>query len=134
MDKQTSRRIPGKEVFDDILFDGLLHRIFRHLIADKSVQLWSFDEIRERLHLQQRHAVQGIQQVDLNKIVGSVGRSDDFTRTFLPKDKHMRDRWSAIYAAAVGTGELPPVELYRVGDAYFVVDGNHRFRFGQQVP
>ncbi len=70
----------------------------------------------------------GIQDVSLNKIIGSVGRNHDFTRQFLPchKSKSGRERWRKIYTLIVtGTG-IPPVELYKVGDDYFVEDGHHR--------
>lgn len=35
-------------------------------------------------------------------------------------------RWKRVYGALLQGKTLPPVELYKVGDAYFVVDGNHR--------
>lgn len=28
---------------------------------------------------------------------------------------------------------LPPVELYRIGDAYFVLDGNHRISVAREL-
>jgi hypothetical protein len=37
----------------------------------------------------------------------------------------LRKRWQGVWAASVSKG-LPPIELYKVGEAYFVADGNHR--------
>jgi hypothetical protein len=38
----------------------------------------------------------------------------------------LRARWAAVDDRVKTSGGLPPVELYQVGDAYFVRDGNHR--------
>jgi hypothetical protein len=35
-------------------------------------------------------------------------------------------RWKRIDRAFQQGEDLPPVELYEIGDAYFVVDGHHR--------
>jgi hypothetical protein len=54
-----------------------------------------------------------------------VGRYKDFTRTFLPRTDEMRDRWQRV-STAMSSGGTPPIQLYKVGNAYFVADGNHR--------
>lgn len=132
-EKQRARLIEGKDRFDRALVDGMLQNAFHRLIPGKLLTLWRFDDVRERLHLRDRFSVSGVQQVDINKIVGSVGRADEFTRNFLPKDMRQRNRWSMVYAAALSTRELPPVKLYRVGDSYFVVDGHHRVSVLRQM-
>ncbi|MCB0209730.1 MAG: hypothetical protein KDJ52_10385 [Anaerolineae bacterium] len=86
--------------------------------------LLSFEEIKQNLRLQDS-AYRGLQEVELDKIIGSTGRYRDFTRSFLPKNNTTQDRWRRIDAVAVHEG-YPPVELYKVGDVYFVRDGNHR--------
>lgn len=83
-----------------------------------------FDEVRRRLRLRHRF-YRGKKQVPLDNIVGSVGRYQDFTRTFMPRKEKSRDRWQRISALMSATG-IPPIQLYKVGDAYFVADGNHR--------
>jgi hypothetical protein len=35
-------------------------------------------------------------------------------------------RWKRIDRAFQRGEDLPPVELYEIGDSYFVVDGHHR--------
>ena len=45
----------------------------------------------------------------------------------------MRDRWSRIYALANSMAGPPPIELYKVGDAYFVRDGNHRVSVAREL-
>ncbi len=89
-----------------------------------SVDLIPFEEARKRLLLTQRQCL-GVQEVDLDRIRGSVGRPGDFTSAFLPRKGNLRDRWVRVHASD-RPEEVPAVELYKVGDAYFVVDGNHR--------
>jgi hypothetical protein len=38
----------------------------------------------------------------------------------------MRERWTRIYQAMVEGDELPPIDVYRVDDHYYVIDGHHR--------
>ena len=68
----------------------------------------------------------GLRTVPVSAIVGTVDRSEGFDRRFLPTSSKGRLRWERI-ARAVRRGEtLPPVELYRLGDLYYVIDGHHR--------
>lgn len=94
-------------------------------LRGKPAQLLSFEDIRARLRLREE-LYRGLQDIPLEAIVGSVGRYTDFTGTFLPKSVINKDRWSRIYAEVQGTMGLPPIEVYQVGEVYFVRDGNHR--------
>ena len=38
----------------------------------------------------------------------------------------MGQRWKRIDRAFQRGEDMPPVELYEIGEAYFVVDGHHR--------
>ena len=58
--------------------------------------------------------------------VGSVGRCPEFDGTFLPASGRVRTRWERVDRAFHRGEELPPVSLYKIGDSYFVADGNHR--------
>ena len=63
-----------------------------------------------------------------------MGRYTDFTRTFLPRRPEDKERWARVKAAMedpVGKG-VPPIEVYKVGDTYFVLDGNHRVSIARQ--
>ena len=62
----------------------------------------------------------------VDHIVGSVGRYQDFDNAFLPVKNTLQDRWRKINRAFYDDVSLPPVTLYKVGEAYFVLDGNHR--------
>ncbi|MBE2271575.1 MAG: hypothetical protein IAE80_25300 [Anaerolinea sp.] len=102
------------------------------LLRGQPAELLSFDEIRTRLRLREEY-YKGLQEVPLDQIVGSVGRYRDFTGSFLPKKNKMQERWSRVYAVASGMMGLPPIELYKVGDVYFVRDGNHRVSVARQM-
>lgn len=103
-----------------------------NLLRGKPVELLSFDDIRHRLRLREE-SYKGLQEVPLELIAGSVGRYRDFTRDFLPRRTKMKERWSRVYAATNSMTGLPPVELYKVDDVYFVRDGNHRVSVARQI-
>ncbi len=86
--------------------------------------LLSFEEVRQNLRLIDS-SYKGRQEIELEKIVGSTGRYRDFTRTFLPKSDTTVDRWRRINDVVNEQG-YQPIEVYQVGDVYFVRDGNHR--------
>lgn len=92
--------------------------------------LLSFEEVQQKLRLTQS-SYRGLQQIPLDQIVGSVGRYHDFTRTFLPLVESDSARWQRVAELQMEAG-LPPIELYKVGDAYFVKDGNHRVSVARQ--
>ncbi|MEN4010687.1 MAG: hypothetical protein AB1453_09585 [Chloroflexota bacterium] len=88
-------------------------------------QLLAFDEVRKYLPVQGQHDI-GVRQIAIEKIVGSVGRYNDFDRAFLPRHRQTSGRWISIDVAKLKDIELPPIEVYKVGDVFFVKDGNHR--------
>ncbi len=102
------------------------------LFRGKSAELLSFDDIKARLRLREE-SYRGLQNVPLDRIVGSVGRYRDFTSSFLPRGSTSRERWSRVYAKANSMEGLPPIELYKVDDVYFVRDGNHRVSVARQL-
>jgi hypothetical protein len=90
-----------------------------------NVDLVSYDEVAKRIKARQQIEM-GTQMVPLSKIVGSVGRYRDFTRTFLPRAGVNPERWARVDAAMHSMEGFPPIEVYKIGDVYFVRDGNHR--------
>ena len=68
----------------------------------------------------------GIRVVNTDTIVGSVGRSKDFDRRFSPLRASTGERWKRVDVAFHRGEDLPPVTLYKLDGAYFVLDGNHR--------
>jgi hypothetical protein len=113
----------------DIAFSRAISRAFAQELKDllfrRSKRLLPFDEIKEKLDLWYGKEI-GLKSVPLGSIVGSQGRYRNFTRHFLPLDENLRDRWKQIDSAVESGKDLPPVELYKVCNAYFVKDGHHR--------
>jgi hypothetical protein len=102
------------------------------LFRGQPAELMSFEDIRARLRLREE-SYKGLQNVPLERIVGSMGRYRDFTSEFLPKNNKMRERWSRVYAQANSMEGWPPIDLYKVDDVYFVRDGNHRVSVARQL-
>lgn len=74
----------------------------------------------------------GFQTVPIAAVRGSVDRYEDFDRDFLPRQSFTRARWESIGRANLAGINLPPIDVYKVGDVYFVRDGNHRVSVAQQ--
>jgi hypothetical protein len=95
------------------------------VLKGRPVDLLPFDRVRAGLRL--RHIVdRGMQDVPLDRIVGTMGREREFNRAFLPREETLRERWEEVESLAEGPAGFRAVELYKVGEAYFVVDGHHR--------
>jgi hypothetical protein len=94
-------------------------------LSGRSDDLLSFTDVREQLQLGEAPADFTLQEVPLKKIVGSVGRYRDFNRAFLPRGHIDAQRWARIDRLQRQT-DLPPIDLFKIGEAYFVQDGNHR--------
>src|SRR5215207_6467850 len=88
-------------------------------------RLLSFDDLR-REHAANNRLYRGMRVVEADEIVGSVGRWRDFDRSFLPARASVGHKWKRIDRAFHRTEDLPPVKLYKLEEAYFVVDGHHR--------
>jgi hypothetical protein len=110
--------------FERAVLKGFLRKV-ASLFKKESNQLLPFDEVRQKLPNKGQH-YRGFEEVPINKIVGSFGRYRDFDRAFLPTQRRTRQRWINIDKAHLKQEQLPAVELFKMGDVYFVKDGNHR--------
>lgn len=109
--------------------------VLKEIIArftGESTQLLSYEEVRRKLKAQEGPA-RGLQDIPLDAIVGSVGRYFDFTRDFLPRQATDEGRWARVKVAVSDLTGLPPIEVYQIGDVYFVKDGNHRVSVARQL-
>lgn len=98
--------------------DSLLAKVLR-----KSSGLKCFEEVKNGQTLQKR--LLHVMEIPTEKIVGTVARVDDFDGRFRPLKKHLRDRWVNVAIHADGVG-WPPIEVFKAGEEYFVIDGHHR--------
>jgi hypothetical protein len=100
-------------------------------LAADTQELLSLDEVTRRLRLfEQRYL--GVRPVPVSAIVGTVDRTRDFDRDFLPRRYEMEDRWSRV-ERAVQRGDIPPIVVYELEGRYFLVDGHHRVAVAKQL-
>lgn len=84
-----------------------------------------FDDVAAALGATARHDL-GLQSVDIDTIVGSVGRAGDFDRCFRPGPTIDGRRWESLDRAMRSGQTIPPVSLYRIDGLHYVQDGHHR--------
>ncbi|MFZ4816074.1 MAG: hypothetical protein ACOYL5_16175 [Phototrophicaceae bacterium] len=123
-DERRQSKLEGRAQFERLQMRAFWDEMLG-VLQQKPVHLLSFDEVKHKLHLRDQ-VYRGLQEIPLDAIVGSVGRYKDFTAHFLPRNPQMMDRWSNVYAQIQGMTGVPPIEVYKVGEVYFVRDGNHR--------
>lgn len=126
----TSARLAAQNEFEKARHQAEVVRLTSWILG-RDARLLPFEVIRRNLR-QQSPLYRGIQDVPIEKVIGSVGRYDDMTRTFLPLNDGLKERWVKMAELARSEG-WPPVELYKVGDVFFVRDGNHRLSAANQL-
>lgn len=93
--------------------------------ADDVSHMLPFEEVVAALGATSRVS-KGEQVVPLDAIVGTVDRRrGDFDRSFRPAP-NTRGRWERIAEARKRGEAMPPIDLFKLGDLYFVQDGHHR--------
>jgi hypothetical protein len=122
--------LEARSDFDNALMKAFWREVLSWFLQRKNT-LEPFEQVRSALPVKGQHWI-GIQVVPLNKIVGSVGRYRDFDTAFEPRQTRTRGRWMSVDVAHLKDINLPPVELYKIGDIYFVKDGNHRVSVAHQ--
>ena len=100
-------------------------REIQHFMNTDRNRLLSFNDVKDILK-PKNEVYMGSQVVPIKMIVGSEGRYHDFNKYFLPKSEHLRQRWERVDVAHIKDIILPPIQIYEIGGAYFVRDGNHR--------
>lgn len=100
-------------------------------LAGRGDDLLRFEDVRKMLG-EVAQVERGLRVIPLDAIVGSVGRYEDFNREFLPRQESQGGRWARVRMAVEGRG-LPPIQVYKIGDIYFVQDGHHRVSVAKDV-
>jgi nucleotide-binding universal stress UspA family protein len=101
-------------------------------LTGNTIELLSYDEVRQKLKAQ-ASPKKVLTDIPINAIIGSVNRYQDFSRDFLPGKNIDVERWANVELANSGFAGLPPIEVYQIGEAYFVSDGNHRVSVAKQL-
>ncbi|MCW2849450.1 MAG: chromosome partitioning protein ParB, partial [Marmoricola sp.] len=93
--------------------------------AKESGQSLSFTEVVEALGRRGERNL-GVQVIPLDSIVGSVDKVRDFDRRFRPTSDRSRQRWEQMALKSRQGHSFPPIDVYKLGNLYFVRDGHHR--------
>jgi hypothetical protein len=101
----------------------LAHRLRRE--PDDVNVILPFDEVVAALGFRGERRL-GLQTLQLDTIVGTVDSTRDFDRRFRPTSDRVRERWERLALAQRRGEPIPPIDVYRVGDMHFVIDGHHR--------
>jgi hypothetical protein len=103
-------------------------------LTGKSTKLLAFDDVSQKLKAS-GGIDRGVQEISLDAIVGSCERYEDFSRTFLPLLESDKERWARVnvHITTKGLADVPPILVYQIGQAYFVLDGNHRVSVARQL-
>jgi hypothetical protein len=119
--------------FRAALLRGRLSRLVNILMKRQS-NLYDLNSLKPGLHVQASFYA-GVQVVPIRAIIGSECRAADFDPDFRPVSEAARERWVNMAIVYLARLPLPPIQLIRVGTAYFVRDGHHRISvsraFGQ---
>ena len=114
----------SRETFNAARRRGFMQDILADL-SGRSDNLLSFSEVQQHLRLSEPIDDVTHEEIPLERIVGSVGRYRDFNRAFLPRAQIDPERWMRVDGLR-RRAELPPIDVFQIGEVYFVRDGNHR--------
>jgi hypothetical protein len=101
----------------------LAHRLRRE--PDDVNLILPYDEVVAALGFRGERRL-GLQTLRLDTIVGTVDSTRDFDRRFRPTSGRVRERWERLALAQRRGEPIPPIDVYRIGDMHFVIDGHHR--------
>lgn len=75
----------------------------------------------------------GVKAIEVDKIVGSVGRPQDLDENFRFKWRRPTERYLNIKNKMEEGEVLPPIDVYKIRDEYYVLDGHHRVAAAKEL-
>jgi hypothetical protein len=81
--------------------------LFRAKVFRKPEHLLCLNALRFRVHGMKR-----LEYIPLSKVVGSLGRCQDFSHDFLSRHRGLEARWTQVWQLMQGMKTLPPIEVY----------------------
>jgi hypothetical protein len=116
--------------FDRARRRSAYRRLARVVRGEASPDLLPLEEATRRLRPFERRYV-GLRPIPVRNVVGTDSRGGDFDRDFLPRRPDIGPRWRRV-EQAYPDGDFPPIVVYQLGEAYFVLDGHHRVAIARQ--
>ncbi len=117
-------------------FERARHRAHWHRVLGffkgKPSLLLPFDLVRRQINVKSA-SYEGIREIDMDCVIGSVNRYHEFDREFLPRRSASSDRWSGVRKMFDSDAGFSPIKVYQIGEAFFVIDGNHRVSVARQL-
>lgn len=110
----------SQALYRNLIWNARVRKFF-----GKVTPLNNISQTEEKIQIKNR-AYLGLQAVEITRIVGSESRSNDFDIDFNPLTEKTKDRWVSIATARQNGTGMPPVELIKIEEKYFVRDGHHR--------
>lgn len=98
---------------------------WRSALTRRSSRLLNLSTVRATGQVCGSHYA-GLCTVPIYEIRGSECRAEDFDARFYPLQRRSQARWVSIATAYQMGIPMPPVELIKVDDSYYVQDGHHR--------
>lgn len=111
------------------MFNQSLHRSWLHrLWANLTRHCNCLEDLDEKLKnsIVEASRYVGLKPVDIGRIHGTLGKSDEFDADFCPTQERSRNRWIGIALEKLYGRDLPPVDLIEVNGNFYVRDGHHR--------
>ncbi|MEQ8676668.1 MAG: hypothetical protein RLP44_19400 [Aggregatilineales bacterium] len=68
----------------------------------------------------------GVKTVAGDQIRGVVGLKSDFDESLMPRQGHIRHSWTNEDRGRFHEVVLPLINLLKIGESYFVMDGHHK--------
>jgi hypothetical protein len=122
-DRMTQIRKRALQNFGEHFAYGVIRRWVRRVLR-RPIQLQFLGKFNPDAYTHTRLERNAI---DLDRIVGTSGRSDRFDDRFFPMQPRSKDRWVSVAIGSMADPMgMPPIEVVQVGDDYYVIDGHHR--------
>jgi hypothetical protein len=118
----TNTRSFMADKFSTLRMQALRDSLWTKLIS-KNTKLATFPEDAPRKSPNRQFV--GMEEIPVEQIIGTLGRSKDFDHKFRPLKSYLRERWVNVYLTLEKEG-WPPIVVHKVGDQYYVEDGHHR--------
>jgi hypothetical protein len=120
---------PTRSTFPTARRKKVLRRVGDALAQRDTQELLPLDVVTKRLRLFEQSHI-GVRPIPVAQIVGTTDRTLDYDREFLPRRRNMGERWRRV--ESLSSDAYPPITVYQVEEAYFVVDGHHRVAIAKQ--